>query len=449
MRLIAVACGASVAVSLLFGGTSRGGVAGAIVSLAALPLLVALLLEPKDWSRGRGAAIALVALAVATPLLQLIPLPPSLWTALPGRMAVVETYRAADLALPWAGVTVSAYSTQRALFALLAPVAIFLGALACRREERRALFGLALIAGAGSALLEFLQIMDGAESALRFYQPSDGAVGVGLFANRNHAAALLYCTIPIAAAVLDPSRSRRPMLRLAAMAGFYLVIALGLMMTGSRSALIFGGVAFVLTFALLLRESVTASFGMGRRPVAFAVGGLLLVVGLLAPAFGLDYILERFAAHEVGAGDRATLARISFAAARGFFPFGSGLGTFERVYPLYETREAIAPAIVNHAHDDWLEIAIEAGLPGLVILMGTLVLFGVCVLRNRREPDTRVRRDRDAAGIVIALLLAHSLLDYPLRMPALSAIFAVSAAILFGAFGIDRRRRSVSGHGRM
>lgn len=449
MRLIAVACGAAVAASLLFGGTSRGGVSGAIVSLAALPLLVALLLEPKDWLRGRGAALALVALAVAIALLQLVPLPPSLWSALPGRAAVVETYRAADLALPWAGLTVSAYATQRALFALLAPIVIFLGALACRREERRAMFGLVLIAGAGSALLEFLQIMDGADSALRFYRPSDGAVGVGLFANRNHAAALLYCTIPLAAIVLDPSRGRRPILRLAALAGFYLAILLGLMMTGSRSALIFGGVAFVLTFALILRQSVAANVVGGGRATAFAAGGLLLTVALLAPAFGLDHILERFVDHTGGAGDRASLARISFAAARGFFPFGSGLGTFERVYPLFETREAIAPAIVNHAHDDWLEIIIEAGLPGLLLLLGALVLFGVCVLRNRREPDAGARRERDAAAIVIALLLAHSLLDYPLRMPALSAVFAVGAASLYGAFGVDRRRRSGSGHGRI
>jgi hypothetical protein len=442
VRLLAVACGAAVAAALVFGGTSRGGVPGAVVGLAALPLAILLFHEPKEWTRGRLLPLALVVLAVATTLAQLVPLPPSLWPSLPGRLPLVETYHAAGLPLPWLPVSVGPYATERAAFALLPGVVIFLGALACRREERRMLFVLALVAGAGSALLEFLQIIDGPDSALRFYRPTDGNVGVGLFANRNHAAALLYCMIPIAAVVLDPGRSRRPMLSLAALGGYDLMIVLGLMMTGSRSALIFGCAALIVSAAAISRESVASLLADGRGRAWLAVAGLALVAALLAPAFGLTHILDRLVAQEAGAGDRATLARVSFAAARSFFPIGSGLGTFERVYPLFEPREAIAPAIINHAHDDVLELAVEAGVLGLALAAGALALAIQCVARNRREPHAGLRRERDAAAIVLALLFLHSLLDFPLRMPALAAVFALCAASLCGALDGRRRERA-------
>ncbi|BGE84098.1 hypothetical protein [Methylosinus sp. 3S-1] len=322
MRLVAIACGVAVAASLIFGGTSRDGVPAIMVGLGAAPLLVALLIEPQALARAR-AVLAPLVLVVAIPLLQLVPLPPMLWQILPGRAPIVETYAAASLPLPWLAISIAPGATERSLLALVAPLAIFLGALACRREERRGLFGLVLLAGAGSALLEFLQIMDGPDSALRFYPPSDGSVGVGVFANRNHAAALLYCAIPIAAVALDLSRGRRPALRLAALAGFYLALVLGLMMTGSRSALILGAAAFVMTAALILRESLEDLAGE-RRSALLASAGFAVAAILLAPAFGLTTILDRLTAQEAGAGDRASLARISFDAARSFFPFGSG-----------------------------------------------------------------------------------------------------------------------------
>jgi O-antigen ligase len=438
MRAIAAACCAALATALVFGGTSRGGVAGAVVALASLPLAALLVFHFRETARRRRGVVALLAAMVALPLLQLVPLPPSAWSATPGREALVETYRAAGFGLPWLGMSVSAYATQRAALALLAPIAICLGVLACRRDERRWLWALVLLAGAGSILLGFLQLLDGPGGALRFYEPNDGAAAVGVFANQNHAAALLYCLVPIAAAFRGPRRMRRAGLRYLALGGFYLAVSLGLMMTGSRSALIVGLLSFALTFALILRESVVEDLG-GARRVVFILAAMGALALLLAPAFGLGHILERFQGREIGAGDRATLARVTWSAVQGVFPFGSGLGTFDRVYPLYQTRETIAAAIVNHAHDDFLELALETGALGLLIAAAALGLMVWCALRNRREDDPALRRERTAAAIVLALLLAHSVVDYPLRMPALAAVFALCAATLCGALDAGRR----------
>ena len=44
-------------------------------------------------------------------------------------------------------------------------------------------------------------------------------------------------------------------------------------------------------------------------------------------------------------------------ALRSDFPTGSGLGTFERVYQLHEPAQVMMWELINHAHNDWLELS--------------------------------------------------------------------------------------------
>ena len=50
-----------------------------------------------------------------------------------------------------------------------------------------------------------------------------------------------------------------------------------------------------------------------------------------------------------------------------FMPWGSGLGSFRGVYHLYESRDQITTTYVNHAHDDYIEIALELGVAGVLL----------------------------------------------------------------------------------
>jgi O-antigen ligase len=374
-----------------------------------------------------------LALLIAIPALQLVALPPVLWTALPGRAAVVESYRAAGFDLPALGLSIAPWATIRSAMCLLAPILLFVGFLALDAKSRRLLWLLPLAVGFGSVLLEIVQIVEGADSPLRFYAPTDAKAGVGLFANRNHAAAFLYCLAPMAGAIYAGRRRAPSALQFMAVMGFFAALLIGLMLTGSCSALLLGGVSFVLTFLFVirLRPPRLARFGRGRLGLA-----VVLIPGLvvaLALAFGLTDILDRFHGEDVGPGDRQTLARVSFEAFKAFFPFGSGLGSFSRVYPLFQTPPTIAPAIVNHAHDDFLEIAIETGVLGLMAGLATVGAIAFQARRALAERDPARAAESRAAIIVIVLLLCHSLVDYPLRMPALAALFAICCATLFAA----------------
>jgi hypothetical protein len=429
VRPLAFASAAALVFALLFGGSSRGGLTTTAADVAALPLLALLAVEGGSILRGRTLLTLVLALIFAGPLLQLIPLPPALWMHLPGQGAVAETYAAAGMAPPWRPLSVSPWATQRALLQLLPPLALFLGALSASSAERRLLWGLIVLVAAASTILEMAQLIDGANSPLRYYRPIDGVAAPGLFANRNHTAALQYCAFPIAAALFVDAGPRWPWLRFAALGVFFLAATIGALLTASRAGLLLAILSAALSVVVVLRPSAEAL--MGRRNFWFACGGVALAALLLSPAFGLVQVLERFFASGDGtAGDRLTMARVSLQAALGFLPFGAGYGSFVRVYPLFQTRETIAPAIINHAHNDALEIAIEGGLLGMATVAAALFLL----LRAGRLPLRRAspgrRAEHQAAGVVVLLLCIHSLADYPLRTPALAALFAVAAGVL-------------------
>lgn len=430
MRKTEMLCGVAMAASLIFGGaTQKGGVSDVVAQLAALPLLALVLPDIGGRLAGSGWIAALLGVIVAVPLLQLVPLAPSVWSMLPGHDAVAETYRIAELDPPWLGLSVAPWATSISLLALIPPIAIFLGVLSCRADERRRLMLLATCIGVATVLLEVMQIVQGQKSGLRFHSVVETPTGVGLFANRNHTAAFLYSLTPLAAYVLERYLSRRSTYGVLAVFALFMLFTLGLMMTGSRAALLFGLVSAALTYALILGDRLGGARA-GKAAIYFVIAPTLIVTGLLAPYFGLAQIIDRFAGEDVAADARWTVFRISFETMQAFFPLGSGLGTFDRVYPLFEPTSMIIPAIVNHAHNDILELAMELGLVGVLLVLCWLAATLIAALRNFSESDAALRKERFAALIVVGLLFAHSAIDYPLRTSALAAVFAMCCAII-------------------
>ena len=87
-------------------------------------------------------------LAIAVlPLIQLIPLPPWLWTALPNRQPSAETFDILGQAVPWMPISVSPKATWLSALSLLPPLAIFLCTLLLSYRERRLLSLVVLAVG--------------------------------------------------------------------------------------------------------------------------------------------------------------------------------------------------------------------------------------------------------------------------------------------------------------
>ena len=452
-----------VASLVLGGGTRSGFISDALLQLTAIPLLLFALWKLVDVPITRQMRLALFfCLAVAgLPLLQLIPLPPWLWTALPARGPSAAAFEILGETKPWMPISVAPEATWLSALSLIPPLAIFIATLLLSYRERRWLSLVVLAVGVVSVFVGLIQVAQGPESPLRFFAITNPTEAVGFFANRNHFAALAYTLMLFAVAwavhaatalaVRLQRRQYEAMPILAAIGGFTVLVLFlaGEAMARSRAGLgltmaaLFGALALGLpnqrfspTFTV---RGLFSRFTLERLLSGLTPTKLLIAAIALSATFSLQYALfriqERFEADPVSDA-RAVFIPNTIEAAKAYMPFGSGLGTFVSVYPLFEKPEdTLANTYANHAHSDALEAWLEAGLLGLVLMgvfVSWLVFRSLAVWRSSpplgaSELDWSLAR---AAPIIVALVLAHSLLDYPLRTGAIMAIVAFACALL-------------------
>jgi O-antigen ligase len=111
---------------------------------------------------------------------------------------------------------------------------------------------------------------------------------------------------------------------------------------------------------------------------------------------------------------------------------GSGVGTFEQVYRGYENPATVDRWFVNHAHNDYLEVAVEGGVPAVILVVLFLLWW---IGRARAAWSTPSALELKGASIASAAILLHSAFDYPLRTAGIAALFAACLALLAGARG--------------
>jgi len=433
-----------IVMALLFGGGTRQGLwSDVIVQLAALPLFAWALfkLAPRRLPRSAQFGLVLLCAILALPLVQLIPLPPRLWGALAGRGEIASAYKAANMQLPWLPLSLDPVATWRGLLSLLPATAIFLATLSLDRAGRRISIGLVLAIVLLSVPLDLMQLMGGRDSPLRFYAITNVDRAVGFFANANHDAAFLYCAIPFAAAwAIGLMREQNDYRRLGIFVLLVLlaVVVIGVAGTHSRAGM---ALAIGAGFSCLLLIWRSSYGQIGRRLLAYGVAANLVAL-LIAFQFGFTSMMGRLEDADVIQDLRWPIAQVTTQAALANMPFGTGFGTFVPVYQMFAPRTLLLDKYVNHAHDDWLELWLTGGIPGLALAICFLVWFGISTFSLwRSDPpgaptlDTALAR---AASIVVVLLLLHSTVDYPMRTIALTVLFAICCALMAPSGEIDR-----------
>jgi O-antigen ligase len=420
----------------LGGGTNQGLWSDALVQLCCLPLLG--LAVRNLWLKPLPAhakwPLVLIGGIVLLLLLQLVRLPPSIWPLLPGRAPFAAAYQAAGMALPWVPLSLNPGATWFSLLSVLPAISVFLAVLFLDLKSRRILSIVILGFAFGSVLLGIAQLAGG---PVNFYYPTDRTASVGFFANRNHYAALLTAAIPISAAWavgLAVERTSKRGLGLALLLLAYAVLLLGLGMAHSRAGLFVAFVAGLAATALVWRSGADGADRSGRRKLlAFFICANLCGL-VLAFQFGFVAIANRLENQSVLEDLRWPINEVTAHATEANFPMGVGFGAFEPVYQMFEPTEVTFPDYVNHAHDDWLELVLDGGLPALALILAFLVWYARASVRIWREPPrtgSPVDRALARAGpIVIGLLLLHSTVDYPLRTTSLMVVFAFIAALM-------------------
>lgn len=410
--------------ALLLGG-GQGHLGDALTQLAALVLIGVLI-----WQRPDIRQWPMASLWVLPPLLAvlafLLPWPEAWRLAGAARSALSQDLSPLIGGLPATGA-LRPLAAERALFWLLPAFALYLAGLQLDWRARRMLLQAAVAVLAVGAVLGLAQKAGGVDSALYFYRNTNRGMAVGFFANNNHYAIAMAAALPLVWAGLVHLAGQRETryvhpLRFAVPAGIALLFMLGFLLSGSRAGLLLGMAGCL----FMLPAVIAADRHTGAKHWLFA----LMAVGLfLAVQLGLYFISLQFEQNpledmrwQIFAGTRT--------AAETYAPFGAGPGAFWNAFQHVDPFLG-GPRMVNHAHNDYLEIWLELrwfGIATGALMIGALLWQGVRIWFMARHHSVRATLMARAAWVGLLLLLLHSLVDYPLRTTALSALAGLLAA---------------------
>lgn len=363
---------------------------------------------------------------------------------------------------PPAPLSLTPYLTLRGLWLWLACLALFYTGVhvADKREAVDRLALLLLVTGVGFGMYGMAQWLSGLSGL-----PGEGFSSLrarASFGNPNHYAAflemLLLCSLGWLGSRWLSRRGARP--RRGSRAGQWLeeaqaklflasmgvvLIGLGLAFSVSRSAIAFSLVACA-AFALLSRtrrgspvlidrDTAPDVRALPARPRRlFWVLALALLAGVVW--IGVDPIIGRFDvlsedwAKEVS---RRQIWTDSLGIVRDFRWTGTGLGSFGYVFPIY--RSFGGEVFFSWAHNDYLQLLIELGAPGMLLL----IWIASVVWRRARQARHELAGDAGHltlyagyCGALVAIAL-HSFTDYSLHMPANAALFSLILGVVVGS----------------
>ena len=417
---------------LVLGGSAQGFWQNALLQLAGIMIITwavgSRVTEPLPNHSRQLLYLAIAGLAVIA--LQQVPLPATLW-AFGVRGRIAADYSIIKHAPPWLPISLTPYESLATMLCLIPPLATYL-TIVRLKAYRKSWLACALLAGTvGGIILGAVQVADANQNS-PWYPFSETNIGsaVGFFANANHMATLLLIGLPFVAALGAEARGRgaqRSLAVLVVAAAIALLLVVGIILNGS-----FAG--FVLVVPVIAASGFIIA---GPNRIYPRIAAALVVIAMIAAIVGITSgnlgtsKIARDAATAVQS--REIILKTTSMAIGDFMPFGSGLGSFLRVYRLYEDPAAVTNEYVIHAHDDYAELVLELGIPGALLILLFLVWWIQSVLDVWRNgsggPYAR------AATIASAAILIHSLVDFPLRTSAISACFAMCLALLS-----DRRK---------
>jgi O-antigen ligase len=209
---------------------------------------------------------------------------------------------------------------------------------------------------------------------------------------------------------------------------FVVLMVLALVFSRSRAG-IAGAAVGLIAFILILRS---ANRGL---PIVFSmiVGVVVILFFMYGYKIGFGPILERFL--ELGEGiSRIGVWQDSLAIAKDH-PLGIGLGNFYRILPAYAASNMTENIVRAHAHNDYLQLLIEAGLPGFIFLVGGFIIFLWSGIRRlvRLSLYQEPLRFFVATGALSGLISMafHSFFDFNLQMPANCIYFVTLVSLAY------------------
>lgn len=339
-------------------------------------------------------------------------------------------------------LSVCPYVTELALYQLLAYAALFwvmINTLQPAQVKRlvAVIIGLGLLeAGFG-----FSQLSGHTLDVLVEVQ-GGGTLAYGTFANRNHFAGYLEMVILLSFGILltcfgqRSSTSGRKLVRFLdekyakILLTFFLIFVLicAHLLSGSRGGIIsFAGGAVCLCVLAYNRR-------LFRKWVSLMLIFVLLALVAVVIA-SPEQLLDRLNAFLRPGAEQSFLSRWevwtdAFTIWRDFPCIGAGMGTFSHIFQAYQ--RFAAEEFFTHAENDYLQLLLETGLVGFVLMLWIAGRFIVDTLRAWKHRRSRWAIAITAGGLsAMCSLLIHSAFDFNLHLPANALLFTVIAALTY------------------
>lgn len=323
-------------------------------------------------------------------------------------------------------------------------------ALVNTRERLKRLLQVLVFSGTCQAAYGTFMVLSGLEYGFFVQKFVGQGVATGTFVNRNHFAGYLVMCLAAGTGLLLAQLARdtapnwrerlrrwlllllSPKIRLRL---YLAVMVVALVLTRARM----GNIAFFSSLGVAGLLAVFSGRRFSWRVVAFLASLVLVDMLILGKWFGFEQLVQRLEHTRPQAEARVWSSAYSVDYLEDFALTGSGGGSFYGVFPNYQADRL--QGFHEHAHNDYLEFAVELGIPATLAL-GAFVALAAwsawLVQRQRRAP--LYRGAGFAVTMTVAWVLLHSSTDFNLQMPANALTFVTILALAFTCHVLPGRR---------
>jgi len=297
-------------------------------------------------------------------------------------------------------LSVDSHSTAVGLLKSLSYVLLFtLTLLLVNTRSRLRWVAYALVfSGLFQALYGSLMTLSGLEYGFFHEKVYYRDVATGTFINRNHLAAYLVMCLSVGiglliaqlgdgkapsswrkrvVGLLDWILSPKMLLRL-----FLVIMVIALVMTHSRM----GNTAFFASMLIAGILTLMLSRRANRATVILLVSLIVIDIFIVGAWFGVEKVAQRLEQTSFSTEKRDEVDIYTIPYWQDYFLTGSGLGSYYTTFPRYQGADV--KGFWNHAHNDYLEFAVETGIIGALLLgialLLTLAMVLIALYRRRR-----------------------------------------------------------------
>ena len=327
-------------------------------------------------------------------------------------------------------ISINPYATKEKLILYSSYAAFFLVASnhIVHRKQIKRYFWIIFTVGLLESLIGITQYIS--SSSL---EPASGT-----YVNPNHFAGLLILIIPVSLGyILYLGQTRGAgsniieIIRKSKFSNQVLILfatclmGTGLIMSQSRGALI-SALASIAIFYVLL------SWKRKNRSGTYFIALFVAVIAVYSVWIGLDPVIEKFSEATETVPKRTYIWEDTLHIIKDFPVLGTGLGTYSLSFSLYKD-SAFWPVVIQHAHNDYLELLSETGVVGFLLIMWGMVVFYI-----RAIPKVlRGKSDKDPLRYYLLLgalsgtlgMMVHVITDFNFQIPANAYYFTFLLAL--------------------